>query len=656
MAWWMKNNIRMIQNNIRDIDGTMDIDRHIQWLKSFHANTLQIGCGGITAFYPSKLDCQWKSPYMDGDFFGELVAKCHENHIRVISRFDFSKTHESFYEAHPDWYYRDRDGLPLRYHDTVSTCVNGAYQRERSLDILREVLMTYPVDGIFFNMFGYIDFDYSGNYVGICQCENCKKRFWEMYSAELPGEENPDDPVFIKYKEFKKRTVDEMLQSIRRLTKSINPDCAVSTYAATGVDIIRDESNCAVDRPLPFWLYQSSDNVAEVRGSYGDKISSNCCINAVDLPYRFMGVPDQLNRIRLYENMAGGGSLDWCIIGGFDEYPDHENFDGVREIFKFHELYEEYFSRLEVKAEVLLVKEDERRDLCPEYKGVFRMLKEEHILFTVVKAEVLGERLNEYDDYRFIILPGVKHLSDSAMEVLKHTKASVIATGLSVEEQGTWVEEIFGVRLLEKTHDVRGTYVKTEPGQMFEDLAGKGKRWVFLDGPFRSTHILEGARGVLPRVKKARFGPPERCFGHEETDDAMMVVNREKNVYIPWNIGTLYYKLGYHEFRKLMLDGMGSVNRLFSVLETNAPEMVEVFMAKCGPSTYMLQMINLTGCSGVTFFKPYPLENLRVRFKGIRPVRVEEMTSRGLIPAEYEDGLVCSMKTEQLYKAYLIRV
>ena len=60
MAWWLKNNIRMIQNNIRDIDVRMDIDKQIEWLKSFGANTLQIGCGGITAFHPTKLDFQWR--------------------------------------------------------------------------------------------------------------------------------------------------------------------------------------------------------------------------------------------------------------------------------------------------------------------------------------------------------------------------------------------------------------------------------------------------------------------------------------------------------------------------------------------------------------------------------------------------------------------
>ncbi len=53
MAWWLENNIRMIQNNIRDIDARIDIDRLIECLKSFDVNTLQIGCGGITSFHPS---------------------------------------------------------------------------------------------------------------------------------------------------------------------------------------------------------------------------------------------------------------------------------------------------------------------------------------------------------------------------------------------------------------------------------------------------------------------------------------------------------------------------------------------------------------------------------------------------------------------------
>ncbi len=655
MAWWLENNIRMIQNNIRDIDARIDIDRHIEWLKSFDVNTLQIGCGGITAFHPSKLDFQWKSPYMTGDFFGEMLEKCHANGIRVIARFDFSKTHESFYENHKEWYFKGLDGQPVRYHDTVATCVNGGYQRERSLDILREVLEKYPVDGIFFNMFGYITFDYSGNYVGICQCDNCKRRFREMYGEELPVKEDLEDPIFNKYIEFKNRTVDEMLTKIHDLARSINPECAVSTYATTGIDIVRNESNSAVDRPLPFWIYNSSDNVGEIEGSYDDKVSSNCCINAVDLPYRFMGVSDQLNQIRLYGDMANGGGLDWCIIGNFDDYPDYENFDSVRKIFKHHKMYEEYYGHFNPKTKVMLVKEGNRKALCAEYRGVFRMLKEEHIPFTIVGAGALESKIGEFDDYDFILLPEVHRLPDKVWEALKNTKASVVASGMTIDHDEEKMEELFGTRLGEKVTDVRGTYLKTWPEEVFGDLAQVKKQWVFLDGPYRSAALSEGARGVLPRVKKAMFGPPERCYGHEDTEDYMAVIYKEKNVYLPWTPGTLYYKLGYDEFKKIFLDLMAAVRELPRVFETNVPEMVEMFFAECGPSVYMLQLLNLTGYNGMTFFKPYDMENLRIRLKGVNPVSVEEMTPEGLAPVEYKDGITCSMKDGELYKAWIVR-
>lgn len=656
MAWWLENKIRMIQNNIRDVDAQIDIDKHIEWLESFGANTLQIGCGGITAFHPSKLEFQKVSPYMNGDFFGEMLEKCHKKGIRVIARFDFSKTHEQFYEAHPDWYFKSADGKPVRYHDTVATCVNGAYQSECSLDILREVLEKYPVDGIFFNMFGYITFDYSGNYVGICQCDNCKRKFKEMYGEELPTKEDLENPVFIKYIDFKKKTVDEMLTKIHNLTRSINPECAVSTYATTGVDIVRNESNSAVDRPLPFWIYNSSDNVSEIEGSFDDKVSSNCCINAVDLPYRFMGVSDQLNQIRLYGDMANGGGLDWCIIGNFEDYPDYENFESVKKIFHHHKQYEQYYGHFNPKTKVMLVKEGTRRELCAEYRGIFRMLKEEHIQFTTVLAGELENKIPEFDDYEFILLPDVHTLSEKAQEALKNTMASVIATGMTMEDSESCLEELFGVHVSEKRTDVRGMYLQALPEAVFDDFAEKGKKWVFLDGPFRTLHLLSGTEGILPRVEKAMFGPPERCFGHMATEDYMMGIAGGKNLYVPWNIGTLYYKLGYDVFKKLLLDAMKYVRPLPEAFETNVPEMVELFLAECAPDTYMFQMINMTGWNGMTFFEPYAMENLHVRFKELNPISVMEMTADGLKPAVYENGMDCSMKNGELYKAYLIRV
>ncbi len=653
MAWWLNNNLRMIQNNIRDTDAGMDIDKHIQWLKSMDANVLQIGCGGITAFHPSQLDCQVPSPYMKGDFFGELLTKCHDNNIRVIARFDFSKTHEKLYEAHPDWYFRKADGSPVRYHDTVATCVNGEYQTELSLEILREVLSKYPVDGIFFNMFGYINFDYSGNYVGICQCDNCRRKFREMYGEELPVVEDLDDPVFLKYIEFKKRTVDEMLDKIHDLTKSFSSDIAVSTYAAHGIDIIRNESNSALDRPLPFWIYNSSDNVGVVEGSYDHKISSNCAINAVDLPYRFMGVSPYLNQIRLYGNIANGSGLDWCIIGNFEDYPDYENIESTREIFQFHKKYEEYYGSFDSETKIMLVKDSGRKEVSPEYRGIFRMLKEEHLLFTIVDSEALESKSDEFDDYDFIILPDIPQVSQPIYETLKRTGAAVIASGLSLEQEEEQLEELFSLKLKDKITDVRGTYIRTEPKELFPDF--EKKDWVFLDMPYSIAELLMGARGVLPKVEKARFGPPERCFGHENTEDCMAVISENGNLYLPWSIGALYYQYGYSEFKKLLLNLMKSLKELPREFVTNAPEMAEMFFAKCGHSTYMLQIINMTGFNGMSFFEPLDLDKLHIKFTNIVPVQVEEMTKEGLKPIPYEEGFECSMNQGAVYKSFLIR-
>ena len=126
MKWWMEHKFRMIQNNLRDIDGSMDVDLEIAMLKKFHANVVQVGCGGISAFSDTGLDCQRKTPFLKGDKFGELVEKCHANQIRVIARFDVSKVHESFEASHPEWLQRTETGEAAHYNDTVLTCGNGS--------------------------------------------------------------------------------------------------------------------------------------------------------------------------------------------------------------------------------------------------------------------------------------------------------------------------------------------------------------------------------------------------------------------------------------------------------------------------------------------------------------------------------------------------
>ena len=94
--------------------------------------------------------------------------------IRVIGRFDLSKTQRPVFDAHPEWFFRRANGEPVIYNGLYSTCINGNYYREHALTILAEALERYEVDGLFFNMFGNPSTDYSGVPTGPCHCQACQ--------------------------------------------------------------------------------------------------------------------------------------------------------------------------------------------------------------------------------------------------------------------------------------------------------------------------------------------------------------------------------------------------------------------------------------------------------------------------------------------------
>lgn len=649
MDWWTNKRFRMIQNNLRDIDACMDIDKYVDTLKQFHANACMVGCGGITAFYPTNLDCQKRSNYLRNDFFGLLLKKCHENDIRVIARFDFSKTNIEFLSGHPEWFSVSVEGDSVLFNDTAATCVNGPYQQEKSLLILEEVLEKYPVDGVFFNMFGYQTRDYNNHYVGICQCGHCKKRFHEYSGATLPTKENPEDPVFRKYQEFKKYTTEDLLNKIYQKVKSIRPETAVCTYSNKIVDLVRNESNSAVDRPLPFWQMASEDNVSVIRGTYENRFSSNCVINAVDIFYRFMGVSPWLNKLRLYGDMAAGGNLDWCIIGGFETYPDQGNFEGVKEIFSFHERYENLFNNLKSLAGILLVKPYGNADAEKEYRGIFKSLKEEHLLFDVVDGRE-EERLKDLvDKYEMVIFAGQEKLSDKCRNKIQQAKGKIIATGLSFENDVTTLKEIFGIALGEE-ESTRGGYLLTEPKEIFRDF--QLRNWVYLDKKFRKIQPLSEGEGYLPQILPSMYGPPERCFGHAYTDNCSIFIRDNKAAYFSWMPGNLYESHGYEDFKKIVISICKNKFHIKSVFETDAPECIEIFMDRCGEKEYLLQIMNYSGCNGNVFRKPLPVEfSIVFSQSGIQDVY--ELGINGKKRINYNGKL--NVKCNDVYKAYLVK-
>lgn len=658
MNWWNEKPFRMIQNNLRDIDAEMDVDYEVRMLKELGANVVEVGCGGISAFSATALPFQRKSPYLKNDKFGEIVEKCHANQIRVIARFDVSKAHKSFLATNPEWFSRTADGSPIYFEDCAATCVNGDYQMQRTPEMIAEVVRNYPVDGIFFNMPGYQTKDYDNNYVGICQCEACKRRFKALSGGmELPTVEDTNDPVFRKYQEFKVYTVAEMLQRVRKTVKEINPDVAVSTYSDTGIDIIRNEAQSAVDKPNHFWLYSASDDSASIRNTFADKVASTCAINAVDIPYRFQGVSTYMNQMRLYQNMAVGSNLDWCIIGSFEDYPDRANYEGVKQVFHLQARHEALFAALRSTAKVLLVNPQpfyqsamKSTGDAREYRGLVYMMKEAHIQYDSVILSETEQFANRLDGYDVVLLPDIRRTPGPKFrKALQTTTATVVGTGHTFQENPELVQALFGVRLRGNVEKVRGSYLKTTPKSLFRSFPLRD--WVIVDGEVGRME-LAGAEGCLPYIGAASYAPPERAFGYQLSGDSMAAIYG-KNLYLPWNVGTLYYTLGYEDHKRILLDLLDAVRPLEQPYQIEAPNCAEVFFQEAGPDSSLVQIINLSGFNGTTMAKPLPLEHLCLTLSGRTPKKLEQLTPDGLEELPL-DGPELLLRCPGMYAGYKI--
>ncbi|MBJ2357311.1 hypothetical protein [Sphaerochaeta sp. S2] len=617
MEWWKRNNQRLIQTNLRSSDASLDRQVLIEQLKVLNANVLLMNTGGLVSFYPTELPFHYRSPSLgSGDLTGDMVHLCHEHNIRFIARFDFSKIHESIFAEHPDWAYRSLDNKSVNYNGFVHTCVNGGFQKEKSLAILKETLDRYPIDGVFFNMFGYFTRDYSHNYHGICQCDSCRKMFYDRYGLSLPTQEDPNDPVFNTYQQFKLETVHEMMDNIRNLVKSYGENIAVSTYTDDCVDIIKKESNTEIHRPYPLWEYSASENIQSVEGTWDEKTISNVCINAIGLDYRFQGVPTPQVEIRLIQALANGSGMDFCIIGVFKDYPDRKSLKAVEKIYSYHAENEQYYGNFSILEDVVLIKPGPHPTSwqLDEYLGLYRILKEAHISFRVVEQAAI--KPHHLKRCKLIICPDLSNTC-TLMDILANSKKPIIWTGSTWKQtQYPDFNALFSIDTAGEVEDARWSYVRNFPQSLFPSLSDTD--WSMLDGPVVGLKVLDGSIGCMEQMTVGTFGPPEMCQGNIRSGKYLGAITPDgKRQLFSIGLGKLYKRYGYPEHKYLILDRIKSIVQK-PVIELDSNEQIEVVFGSYpedGPASYILHLINLAGFNGSTFFKSQNLRSLLLRIR-----------------------------------------
>ena len=617
--WWNEIPWRMVQTNLRQIDmEDMDAEAYVRELQAFHATVVLLNTAGIIASYETDLRDHFQSEYLHGDSLRAIIDRCHANGIRVIARTDFSKIRRPIYEAHPEWAYRTKAGEIVDYNGDVHACVNGGYQQEYVYQILREALTKLPLDGIFCNMSGFQTRDYSYNYYGICHCENCKRLF-KAYSGglNLPDREDLADPVYRKYRLFQRELTEKYDRRLLEFVKSINPELAVN-----GHDIQRMESNTELHRPLPHWQYSASSNTRCIRGLEREVAIFNTSVDFIGFYYRHVSVSPAMQELRMWQNLANLGGMDYYLIGRLDNHEDKSGYPGLRRAFAFHKAHEGLWKGLKSRAEALLLRSSLWGDAAEE-RGWIRALTENHILFDEALVDSLRpERLGKY---KAIIAPNLKYLSPAQAGCLdEYVRAGgqLLASGETgfgndrYETLDTPLLQCLGIRSIDYVRrDMASSMLKlgSPDASFFPSFRAVDCSVVAVGDVFCFTTPASGCRGLCSLIPPHPLGPPERCYYSQITEVPglrLYPFGRGKGVYLPFLPGSLFLEGGYDNTAWFLRDVLLQVLGLTDVAPDLTP-MVEVCAAE-KPGKLVVQLVNASGHFGTSFFAPLPMRDIQL--------------------------------------------
>jgi hypothetical protein len=567
VAWWQRP-YRMVQTNLRQPDALYDQKKLAREVRDFGADVLLYNIGGIFAFYPTRLALHAVNPMMKGDALGAAIDAAHAEGLALVGRFDMSKATRLAYEAHPDWFVHNAKGEALEYNGTYQACVNGGWYQDYALEIISEALGKYDVDGVFFNMFGYTNFTYSGHYFGICVCDKCRTRFREMYDRDLPQKEDFSDPAYADYLEFKDRTSLELRSRVYKHIKQVNPKVAMTGHRGDS-DLLRLETQRAVNRPQPEWPYQAGEQ-ARWGQAYGQgKTVSSTSANFIDFAWRFVSETGGYQLARAAQQLASGATLDFYLLGVMEQ-DDKTAFPDISKLFKWHAANEAHYAGLKPGAKIALYHSHanvpghgagtySRRTASGEqaeaaFRGAYRALVEARLPFDFVSDEIVVGRdgAKVLGRYEAIVMPNVACLSDAEAKVLD---AWVKAGGvlLATGETGLYDEKgmprskpalaslpITGKPMARQ--NMKGSYFRVGAGEL---PIPPDVRLLMMDKTYYVAEPKPGAETVLTLLPPQRFGPPELCFPDFESELPGAIIGKQgkgKAIYVPWHADALYYR------------------------------------------------------------------------------------------------------------------
>ncbi len=612
--WWNSAPWRMVQTNMREIDmKEINAQEYVDALIEFGANVCMINTSGIISSYPTKNEYHFQSEYLTGDSLKSIIDLCHENGIRVIGRMDFSKVRHPIIDKNYEWAYIGTDGKIVDYNGDVHVCFNSEYQQRHALDIMKESVEFLGLDGVFLNFGGYTSsYDYSGNLHGDCQCPNCKRRFYEMFGTKLPLEPSKTEPE--KYNEFKISTLKEYYETVYQSLKKVNEDLCLLNFLEHEDGVVREEAGTTFMNSNTAWCYDASD-LNKLAHSYPSMKHSITSVDFLDISYRLFSVSQHQQALRMAQNLAHGGSLDYYLMGRLDSHDDKSGFEAVSRMYHFLAENEREYTNTINHAEVLLLKPPGRMFLMNEkladYYGWFKSLSENHLLFDALHLSLIQNQ--DWSKYRVIILPDCiisdPYIWEKARRYVENGGIFVCsgeAPALSKELDFLGIECISQVQT-----GIRSAYFRKEDGMEYMGL--ENRKLLYLNDLYVNAEYLPEVRRYMQMIPAHPFGPPERCYYSDIVDMPAYVEStygKGEVIYIPWRPARQYYQ---HLQEPLGRWLYGVISPYVTKKQVSLPPMVELTVLENGSGELLVHLVNLSGFFGGVYYAPQKQSTMTVR-------------------------------------------
>lgn len=626
---WYKSPFRMFQTNLLEVDADMDVEKVLDFIEDHGCNAWLVNGGGILSFYPTKLEHQTRNPYLSrrasGDLFGDAVAAGHRRGIRVLARMDFSKVGQAVAERHPEWLFIDPDGKTQAMEGQVSVDPSSAYYQEKLFEVVDELIDNYPLDGFFFNMFRFAEYDYAKRYRGVSQSQSAREGF-AKFSGGKPLPTGPSSPHYDLWRAYADEVTKDVGKRIAEHIKRRRPDaCLIRSD-----DVAWFEANNEVGREL--WHHHVNERVSGFRTQRPDRPVLCHCVSFIDMPYRIASEQSEHMAQHLIQGMARGANISTYIMGVPGEI-EYTSLGIAREITRFHRDNNEVYRDLKPAAHVGIVRPDALassiarfNEANAEFRGLYVALQEKHVPFDVVPLEGIADMDSSgvLKRYSVLVLADVGTLRPAVVKALDDFVAAggrLILTGSSAFDADgkAQLAAMPATRITDSTtdpHALKSVYVT-------ERAPVEGRYYFAPVSPVFGTHYRveakANAQGRMLFLPQAPFGPPEKCYGHKADGTPGYYLDATSSIaLVPWTIGRSYQELGLSTSRDIIVRLVRALLKDDEPVSADLSEQIEITLQRRGDDL-VVHLINLSGARRKNYGPHIPVKSGLLRVRGAGP-------------------------------------